>query len=810
MLPGMIGGRMIKWLGSIKVTKTDSTDFFHYYDNRVIPPQYDETNITDEVWHDPSYIINDRNLNSAITQPAHNEQLSMESGPTYTVKGYAYMGAGQRVSRVEVTMDDGNTWEVCTLYTEEKPTKWGKSWCWVFWSLDIETERLMMCESIAVRCWDESTNSQPGKLTWSILGMMNNCWFRVKMKPAESGTSVVRCLHPAVVDNDMKGWMVEENEAAEAAEATAAPHLKGGATLDDAPSYSLADIAKHNTAEDCWIILHGKVYDTTEFLQGHPGGANSIVSVAGADSSQVFDAIHSQKAQAMLAQYEIGTVEQPPEDEQEQEQEQELEATSLVVGADDGELTLGKVALHNMESDCWTVIQGHVYDITGFMDSHPGGKGLLKLYAGKVADEGFDPIHPFSILKDHADQGVVHLGELSESERLVAAVAAASAGELASVMTFPEVEECLNLYDLEEVACRKMKRSSFGYYATGATDGFTVDGNQEIYRRIRLCPRVMVNVSDTHSSTTMLGHTTSMPIFISAAAKGGLAHKDGEVALSRACGAHGVMQMVPHFSSRTLEDVSEARLPNQVQFVQIYVEKIRANTATLVKKMDALGFSGLFITVDSAGSGKRELDMRSTPGGSAPKTNDKNMQRWSDDMTWDDVAWFRSLTDMPIVLKGIQTAEDALLAYQHGVDGIVVSNHGGRQVDTARPALEVLVEVMDALRDINYDSERNFEVYVDGGIKRGSDVFKALAVGATAVGIGRAALYGLAAYGQAGVEHTLQILQNELYTTMQFMGTPTVGPTPLQCSRSAPHADLRLCAGWGHSWSAAGWCETGH
>ena len=132
---------------------------------------------------------------------------------------------------------------------------------------------------------------------------------------------------------------------------------------------------------------------------------------------------------------------------------------------------------------------------------------------------------------------------------------------------------------------------------------------------------------------------------------------------------------------------------------------------------------------------------------------------------------------MPLILKGVQTGEDALLAYQYGVDGIVVSNHGGRQVDTARPTLEVLVEVMDALRsnaEYRNNNGRKFEVYIDGGIKRGTDVFKAIALGATAVGIGRAALYGLAAYGQPGVEATLEILKNELYTTMQFMGTPTI------------------------------------
>jgi isopentenyl diphosphate isomerase/L-lactate dehydrogenase-like FMN-dependent dehydrogenase/cytochrome b involved in lipid metabolism/hemoglobin-like flavoprotein/DMSO/TMAO reductase YedYZ molybdopterin-dependent catalytic subunit len=862
MLPGMIGGRMIKWLGSIRICRTESTDFYHYYDNRVMPPMYDETNITDEVWKDPSYIINDRNLNSAITRPAHNEQISLATArkqKMYTVKGYAYMGAGQRISRVEITLNEGDTWEVCTLYTEEKPTKWGKSWCWVFWSLEVETTRLLQCETLAVRCWDQSTNSQPGKLTWSILGMMNNCWFRVKMKQIGNGNdkTEVRCLHPAVVDGDMKGWMVEEKEALEAP----ATVLTSAPVADDnAPSYPLEEIAKHSTEDDCWIILHGKVYDTSEFMADHPGGGNSILKVTGTDSSQVFDAIHSQKAHAMLADYEIGVVASSPalqlptpdqvghisrtwalvkdsvglqkagelffhtlfeahpealglftkfKDEPKWQEsatfkEHALRVISTVdtafgmlgdldqlvpilqrlgkahvgygaqpqhydwVGAalvgtlqtalgpkmtaevteayvvvytvvktvmlggaaedcpEDGSandrkddsasgFTLAQVAAHDKVEDCWTVVHGEVYDITGFMEDHPGGKALLMMYAGKVADEGFDPIHPFSILEEHRNKGVVHLGKLSATE-MAKVSASTPADNPAQDVKVLELDQCLNLYDLEHVAKSKMKLSAFNYYATGATDMFTVDGNQEIYRSIRLCPRVMVDVTDTSTTSSILGNATAMPIYVSASAKGGLAHKDAEIGLARACQTHDVVQMVPHLGTKSIDDCAAVRQQNQAQFVQIYVESDRNATEALVKQMEACGFAGLFVTVDSSGTGKRELDLRSTPGGSAPKTNNNldgsnaskptiKKRRWASDMTWDDIAWFRSITKMPIVLKGIQTGEDALLAYHHGVDGIVVSNHGGRQVDTARPSLECLVEVMAALRTVEVSHE---------------------------------------------------------------------------------------------------------
>lgn len=193
---------------------------------------------------------------------------------------------------------------------------------------------------------------------------------------------------------------------------------------------------------------------------------------------------------------------------------------------------------------------------------------------------------------------------------------------------------------------------------------------------------------------------------------------------------------------------------------------------------EKLGFQAIFVTVDSAGIGKRETDLRTTPGGSAPRSA-VTSRRWADDMTWKDIPWLRSFTSMKIVLKGVQTGEDAVKALHAGVEGIVVSNHGGRNCDTARPTLEALVEIMAALRaDSKYDKAK-FEVYVDGGIYRGSDVYKAIALGATAVGIGRAALFGLAAYGQDGVERTLEVLRNELFVVMQMMGKASladVGP----------------------------------
>lgn len=195
-------------------------------------------------------------------------------------------------------------------------------------------------------------------------------------------------------------------------------------------------------------------------------------------------------------------------------------------------------------------------------------------------------------------------------------------------------------------------------------------------------------------------------------------------------------------------------------------------------------FSALFITVDAPMLAKREKDMRlkftSAPSRVQQQTSNsmdrskgaaKALSSFIDpSLCWDDLKWFRSVTSLPIVLKGIQTAEDAILAYDHGCQGIVLSNHGGRQLDYARSGIEVLPEVMDALRSIGAD--KKMEVYVDGGIRRGTDVAKALALGARAVGVGRPFLYAMGSYGQEGVEHAIQLLKDELETAMRLLGAP--------------------------------------
>jgi len=460
---------------------------------------------------------------------------------------------------------------------------------------------------------------------------------------------------------------------------------------------------------------------------------------------------------------------------------------------------LAEVALHSKPGDMWMVIHGVVYDLSDFAKVHPGGESILMQYAGKIADEGFDENHAESVITQNLPPEK-RIGVLAPMEANsvppIAPAAAESSPALSSEATAlakkatlgpkPPIESCINLYDFELVARTYLKPSSYAYYATGSTDEFTKTGNQAIYRRIKLVPRVMIDVSDVDLEVEVLGTRMSFPVYISGAAKGGVSgNPDAEVALCRAAYAAGVVQMAPHMPTKPHAEIAAARADGQTQWLQLYMETDRAASEKFVREAERLGFAALFVTVDSAGIGKRERDLRLTPGGSAPRSV-ATKRRWASDMTWEDLHWLRTLFTGKIVLKGVQCAADAVRAYREGADGIVISNHGGRNMDTARPSLEVLIEVMPALRRewgtagdasmrciaqcLPAPKPRPFEVLIDGGIMRGSDVYKAIALGAKAVGIGRAALWGLSAYGQQGTEQVLKILRNELFTTMQMMG----------------------------------------
>lgn len=313
IIPGCIGGRMVKWLARIIVTTQESQNYYHFKDNRVLPSHVDAELANSEAWwYKPEHIINELNVNSVITTPSHDEILPINSATAqrpYTLKGYAYSGGGKKVTRVEVTLDNGENWLVCTLDHPEKPNKYGKYWCWCFWSLQVEVLDLIGAKEIAVRAWDETHNTQPEKLIWNLMGMMNNCWFRVKTnmcKPHKGEIGLV-FEHPTLAGNQSGGWMarMKRLESSEA-QSTIKRSVSSPFMNTSARVYSMQDVTKHNSAESAWIIVHGHVYDCTPFLKNHPGGVDSILINAGSDCTEEFDAIHSDKAKGLLENYRIG------------------------------------------------------------------------------------------------------------------------------------------------------------------------------------------------------------------------------------------------------------------------------------------------------------------------------------------------------------------------------------------------------------------------------------------------------------------------------------------------------------------------
>lgn len=313
IIPGFIGGRMVKWLKRIVVTSGESDNFYHFNDNRVLPSHVDaDTANSEGWWQKPEYIINDLNINSVITTPCHEEILPINSATTerpYTLRGYAYSGGGRKVIRVEITFDGGETWKLCTVNRPEKPTKYNKHWCWCFWELDVELMELLPAKEIAVRAWDEAMNTQPKDLTWNVMGMMNNCWFRVKLNVCKPHQGEIGLMfeHPTRPANQSGGWMLRDKQNEnEEQQTTVKKTFSSPVTNPVSRHITLSELQKHNTADSCWIVVHHHVYDCTRFLKDHPGGMDSILINAGLDCTEEFDAIHSTKGKAMLEDYRIG------------------------------------------------------------------------------------------------------------------------------------------------------------------------------------------------------------------------------------------------------------------------------------------------------------------------------------------------------------------------------------------------------------------------------------------------------------------------------------------------------------------------
>lgn len=308
--------------------------------------------------------------------------------------------------------------------------------------------------------------------------------------------------------------------------------------------------------------------------------------------------------------------------------------------------------------------------------------------------------------------------------------------------------------------------------------------NHAAFHRIWFRPRVLVDVEKVDFSTTMLGTKVDMPFYVTATALGKLGHIEGEVLLTRAAKKHNVIQMIPTLASCSFDEIMDAAEGDQVQWLQLYVNKDRAITERIVKHAEKRGCKGLFITVDAPQLGRREKDMRSKfeePGSDVQRgqqtDNTQGAARAISSfidpaLSWKDIPWFKSITKMPIVLKGVQRVEDVLKAIEVGVQGVVLSNHGGRQLEFARSAIEILAETMPVLREMGL--ENKIEIYIDGGVRRATDIIKALCLGAKGVGIGRPFLFAMSAYGFDGVDRAMQLLRDEMEMNMRLIGATSV------------------------------------
>ena len=349
--------------------------------------------------------------------------------------------------------------------------------------------------------------------------------------------------------------------------------------------------------------------------------------------------------------------------------------------------------------------------------------------------------------------------------------------------------DILNLDELEARARERLDPMLFDYIAGGAADEWTLAENRAAWSRYQLLPRMLRGVANRSMSTTVLGTPISMPVVVPPMGFQGLCHPDAETATARAAAEEGTIFCASTVSNRSLEAIAQAS--GGPRWFQLYVYRDKGITRSLVERAAAAGYSALCLTVDTPLAGPRERDRRNNlrmPGhlklanfdeshtamhhhGAGPGSSLAQYitAQWDPALTWKDVEWLRSIAPMPVFVKGVLAGGDAALAVEHGASAVVVSNHGGRQLDGVPAGITMLPAVVDAVA-----RRGNCEVYVDGGARRGTDVLRALALGARAVMIGRPILWGLTLDGADGVRAVLQRIRAEIDLSMALAGCATL------------------------------------
>lgn len=367
----------------------------------------------------------------------------------------------------------------------------------------------------------------------------------------------------------------------------------------------------------------------------------------------------------------------------------------------------------------------------------------------------------------------------------------------AGVPPSPPEDLPLNVDACQEAARPLLEPDVYDYYARGSEDEVTLRGNREAFREIHFRPRILVDVSRVSTACRLLGGDLPSPVLVAPTAFQKLCHPGGEVATARGAGRRGHLLVASTLSTSTVEEIAEAAAGPV--WLQLYVFRDRSLSEALVARAVEAGCTGICLTVDVPVQGNREHDTRNRfalgeradmanfrghvqsalPRGGGSGLDDFIGSEFDPSLDWSAVEWLRGLSGLPLVLKGIQHPEDARRAVEAGVDAVIVSNHGGRQLDGAEPAIRLLPDVVAAVQG-------RVPVLVDGGIRRGSDVARALCLGAAAVLVGRPCLWGLTLAGDRGVAHVLDILDRELARTMALLGAPSLdalGPDLLAPTR---------------------------
>lgn len=461
-------------------------------------------------------------------------------------------------------------------------------------------------------------------------------------------------------------------------------------------------------------------------------------------------------------------------------------------------ITTTELAKHSSQDDLWCLINGEVWDLTEFAPGHPGGLETIIGYAGQDASAAYNEVHGPSLvrksLKESCFKGKIDVSTVTEEwkSKQVSNIEHSKTNNpppresnqqtTPAKYERPPLESILNTHDFADAAQNALSAKTWAFQSGAANDNITMGVNASFYSKIFFRPRMLVGVANPITSTNILGHQFEIPVFSSPAALAKLSHPDGELAMARASISRGTTVIACNNASFSFQEIRAAIPQDKPMFYQLYVNKDRSATEKLVKEVTSLKPAAIIVTVDLPVVGKREADERIQLDAGYKAGKHQQSQSIKRDkkgaglaratgsfidpgLSWKDLTWLRTLTDVPLFIKGIQCAADARKALEHGCKGIYISNHGGRAADTAQPSILTLLEIQANCPEVL----EHMEVFIDGGIRRGSDILKAICLGASAVCLGRPYLYALG-YGQEGVEHMLDILKDELETAMQQVG----------------------------------------